>query len=116
MRRDLARDAASVQQDREAAYLWADRLTASARQGEESQRVVLRPMDHQETYAHSGAFLAPLAELLQGEEDALPAFQIAAGQGGRTLTEFVRAENTQEAFRSGAAARAFAVCAQIMFR
>ncbi len=102
----LASDAASVQQHREAAYLWADRLIVSARLGEESQRTVLRLMD-QETYAHSGAFLAPLAELLQGEEDALPAFQIVVGQGGRPLTEFVRAENTQEALRSGAAARAF---------
>ncbi len=102
----LASDAASVQQHREAAYLWADRLIVSARLGEESQRAVLKFMD-QETYARSGAFLAPLAELLQGEEEALPAFQIAVGQGGRPLTEFVRAENTQEALRADAAARAF---------
>ncbi len=107
----LASDAASVQQHREAAYLWADRLIVSARKGEDvntgiPEAAVLQLME-QETYAHSGAFLAPLAELLQGEEEALPAFQIAVEQGGRTLSEFVRPENTQEAYRSGAAAREF---------
>ena len=102
----LACDAANAQQHREVAYLWADRLIASARHGEESLADMLKRMNV-ESYAHSGAFLAALSELLQGEEDVLPAFQIAVEQGGRTLTEFVRAENTQEAYRSGAAARAF---------
>jgi cyclic beta-1,2-glucan synthetase len=102
----LACNAANAQQHREAAYLWADRLIVSARHGEESLRDMLQRMNA-ESYAHSGAFLAALSELLQGEEDVLPSFQIAVEQGGRTLTEFVRAENTQEAYRSGAAARAF---------
>ena len=102
----LACDAANAQQHREAAYLWADRLNVSARLGEESLAAMLKRM-YAESYAHSGAFLAALSELLQGEEDVLPAFQSAVEQSGKTLTEFVRAENTQEAYRSGAAARAF---------
>jgi len=102
----LACDAANAQQHREAAYLWADRLIASARHGTEFLEAMLRRMSTQ-SYAQSGAFLSALSELLQGEEDVLPAFQIAVEQGGRTLFEFVRAENTQEAYRSGAAARAF---------
>ena len=59
------------------------------------------------TKAQRGVSPRRSSELLQGEEDALPAFQIAVEQGGKTLNELVRAENTQEAYRSGAAARAF---------
>jgi cyclic beta-1,2-glucan synthetase len=102
----LASDAANSQQHREAAYLWADRLIASVRQGEDQQKRILARME-QETYAQSGTFLAPLAELLQGEEDALRAFQTFAEKGGRPLNEFARTENTLEAYRAGAAARAF---------
>jgi len=102
----LASDAASAQQHREAAYLWADRLMVSARHGEEAQPAMLRTMEA-EAYASSGTFLAALAELLQGEEDTLPAFQTAVEQGGRPVTEIVRAENMREVFRSDAAARAF---------
>ena len=102
----LATDAASAQQHREAGYLWADRLIVSARLGEKSLGEMLSLMDR-EPYAHSAAFLAPLAELLQSEEDVLPAFQVVVEQGGQSLHEFVRAGNTQEAYRAGAAARAF---------
>jgi cyclic beta-1,2-glucan synthetase len=102
----LASDAANAQQHREAAYLWSDRLVAGTQQGEESQAAMFVMMN-QQSYAHSGAFLAALSELLQGEEDVLPALQILVEQKGRTLTEIVRAENTQEAYRSGSAARAF---------
>ncbi len=102
----LAADAANAQQHREAAYLWADRLIVGARHGEESQTAMLQAMQR-EAYASSGTFLAALSELLQGEEEALPAFQSAIDPAGRTLTEIVRAENTREAARSGAAARAF---------
>ena len=102
----LASDAAGAQQRREAAYLWADRLIASARIGADSLREMLLLMD-KEPYANSGAFMAALAELLQGEEDALPALQAAADRWGQPLSEFVRAENTQEASRSLAASRAF---------
>ncbi len=102
----LASDAASAQQHREAAYLWADRLTVSARRGDGAEESMLRTMESQ-PYASSGTFLAAVAELLQGEEEALPAFQVAIEQGGRVLTEIARAENTREASRSAAAARAF---------
>ena len=59
-----------------------------------------------ETHAQDGTFLAALSELLQGEDDLLPAFQTAVESAGRLLTEIVRAENTREAARSGNAARA----------
>ena len=73
----LASDAASAQQHREAAYLWANRLMASAgNRAKRSRAAMLKVMD-QEPYAHSGAFLAALAELLQGEEEAFPALQSA---------------------------------------
>ena len=103
----LASEAASAQQHREAAYLWANRLMSSARYGEEIRTGLLALMD-QQPYAHNGAFVAALAELLQGEEDAFPALQSAAADHlGQPLGEFVRAENAQEASRSLAAARAF---------
>jgi cyclic beta-1,2-glucan synthetase len=103
----LALDAASAQQHREAAYLWANRLMSSARHGEEVRAGLLKLMD-QESYAHNGAFVAALAELLQGEEDAFPALQSAAADHlGQPLAEFVRAENAQEASRSLAGGRAF---------
>jgi len=101
----LASDAAGAQQRREAAYLWADRLIASAGQGEETRSQILQLMG-QEPYARSGAFLAGLAELLQGEEEILAALQ-RTELGGLPLSEIVRAENAQEASRSLAAARAF---------
>src|SRR5262249_44875881 len=102
----LATEAASAQQHREAAYLWADRLMAGARQGEEARANLLSLMDRQ-PFAHNGVFLAALAELLQGEEDALPVLQNVAEHWGRPLGEFVRAENAREASRSLAAGRAF---------
>ncbi|HVV47343.1 MAG TPA: hypothetical protein VHC72_19165, partial [Bryobacteraceae bacterium] len=102
----LATDAASAQQHREAAYFWADRLIASARQGEEAQQSMLGRMDGQ-PYAFNGTFLAALAELLQGEEEALPAFQLAVEKAGRPLTEIAREEARREALSASAAARAF---------
>lgn len=102
----LASEAASAQQHREAAYLWADRLVAGARHGEEAHAAMLKLMD-QESYSHSGAFLAALAELLQGEEGVIPALWQTAEHWGRSLTETVRIENAREASRSLAAASTF---------
>ena len=102
----LAADAASAQQHREAAYLWADRLIASARQGGEAQQLMLARMDGQ-PYKFIATFLAALAELLQGEEDALPAFQVEVEKAGRPLTEIAREEARREALSASAAARAF---------
>ena len=102
----LAVDAASAQQHREAAYLWADRLIASARQGEEAQQSMLSRMDAQ-PYAFNGTFRAALAELLQGEDEALPAFQLGVEKAGRPLTEIAREEARREALSASAASRAF---------
>jgi cyclic beta-1,2-glucan synthetase len=102
----LASDAASAQQHREAAYLWANRLIASGQHGDEAHAAMLKVLD-QEEYSHRGAFLAALVEVLQGEEEAFPALQNVADHWGQPLTESVRAENAQEASRSLAAAHAF---------
>jgi cyclic beta-1,2-glucan synthetase len=102
----LAMDAASAQQHREAAYLWADRLIASARHGEEAQQSMLGRMDGQ-PYAINATFLAALSELLQGEDDALPAFQLEVEKAGRPLAEIAREEARREALSASAAARAF---------
>ena len=102
----LASDAANAQQHREAAYLWADRLMAGARRG---QRISGRqcwpdePGDVRPQRRLPVGFVGTPA----GRRRRFPAFQIALEQDGRSLTECVRAENTQEAYRSGAAARAF---------
>ncbi len=102
----LAVDAASAQQHREAAYLWADRLIASARLDQEAQQAMLARIDGQ-PYALSSTFLAAIAELLQGEEEAFSAFQLEVEKAGRPLTEIAREENRREAGSSDAAARAF---------
>jgi len=102
----LAADAANAQQHREAAYLWADRLVASGRQNKEAQQAMLAVMDAQ-PYAFNGTFLGALAELLQGEEDALPASQMEVEKAGRPLTEIAREEARREALSASAAARAF---------
>ncbi len=102
----LAADSARVQQHREAAYLWADRLITASRKDVDGPRRIL-PLMANEPYATKGAFLAAMTELLQGDEDVFPAFQTQAEHNGQTLTEIVRAENAQEATRSRAASRAF---------
>ena len=102
----LASDASGAQHRREAAFLWADRLVASASQGDEKLQSILERME-KEPYARDETFLAALAEGLHGEEDALPALQRRLDQWSRPLTDFVRAENAREASRSLSASRAF---------
>jgi cyclic beta-1,2-glucan synthetase len=103
----LATNVACAQRCREAAQLWADRLTAAARRGTDEFGQMLAKMES-EDYVRTQHFLMVLAEQLQGEENAFAGIQHwIEEQLQQPLTEVVRAEHTREATESVTTAQAF---------
>ncbi len=96
-----------AQQLRETAYLWANRLAASARrEGDEFQQMLGR-MEEQ-PIALERYFLTSLLEQLQDEEVALAAIQHwIEARLKLPVTELVRSEHTQEAAERVLTANAF---------
>ena len=103
----LATSVACAQRCREAAQLWADRLTAAARRGNDEFNRMLGRMES-EDYVRAHHFLMVLAEQLQGEENSFASVQHWIEERLRQpLTEVVRAEHAREAAESVATAQAF---------
>jgi cyclic beta-1,2-glucan synthetase len=95
------------QQLRESAYLWANRLAASARAGAEVFANMLRNLET-EPIARQPHFVTALAEQLQDEELALgPAQQWIEERFGKPLMEVVRAQHTREASETVSTSNAF---------
>jgi cyclic beta-1,2-glucan synthetase len=103
----LATSVAGSQRCREAAQLWADRLRAAARRGDDEFQRMLTRMES-EDYVRAQHFLTVLAEQLQGEENTFASVQHWIEERlQQPLTEVVRAEHTREAAESVATAQAF---------
>jgi len=103
----LAASVACAQRCREAAQLWADRLTAAARRGNGEFSRMLGSMES-EDYVRAHHFLMVLAEQLQGEENSFASVQHWIEERLKhPLTEVVRAEHAREAAESVATAQAF---------
>jgi len=103
----LATSVACAQRCREAAQLWADRLTAAARRGNDEFNRMLGRMESQD-YVRAHHFLMVLAEQLQGEENSFASVQHWIEERlKQPLTEVVRAEHAREAAESVATAQAF---------
>ncbi len=95
------------QQLRESAYLWANRLASSAREGNDVFEVMLGHLEA-EPIARQGHFVTALAEQLQDEELALgPAQHWIEGRFGRSLIDVVRAQHTREAAETVLTSNAF---------
>ena len=95
------------QQLRESAYLWANRLAASARAGADAFANMLRHLET-EPIARQPHFVTALAEQLQDEEMALgPAQQWIEERFGKPLMEVVRAQHTREASETVSTSNAF---------
>ena len=103
----LATSVACSQRCREAAQLWADRLTAAARRGPDDFNRMLARMESDE-YVRAPHFLTVLAEQLQGEENTFASVQHWIEERlKQPLTEVVRGEHAREAAESVATAQAF---------
>jgi cyclic beta-1,2-glucan glucanotransferase len=103
----LATSVACAQRCREAAQLWADRLTAAARRGNDEFNRMLARLES-EGYVRAPHFLMVLAEQLQGEANTFASVQHwIEEQLQQPLTEVVRAEHAREAAESVATAQAF---------
>ena len=103
----LATSVAGSQRCREAAQLWADRLTAASRRGNDEFNRMLARMES-EGYVRAHHFLMVLAEQLQGEENSFASVQHWIEERlQQPLTEVVRAEHAREAAESVATAQAF---------
>jgi cyclic beta-1,2-glucan synthetase len=104
---DIARRVNRSQQMREAAYLWSNRLAASARLGPEPFGRMLARMES-EPYALDPHFLVSLAEQLQDEELALaPAQRWMESRLEYPLSSIVQSEHTREAAERISTANAF---------
>jgi cyclic beta-1,2-glucan glucanotransferase len=103
----LATSVACAQRCREAAQLWASRLTAAARRGNDEFNRMLARIES-EAYVRAPHFLTVLAEQLQGEENTFASVQHWIEERlKQPVTEVVRAEHTREAAESVATAQAF---------
>ncbi len=104
---DLAERVSREQQLREEAYLWANRLAAAARVGQESLSAILALLASQPIAAES-YFATCLTEQLQDEESALvPVQQWIESRRGTPLAELVRPEHQREAAECLSIANAF---------
>jgi cyclic beta-1,2-glucan synthetase len=104
---DLACSTSRGQQQRELAFLWADRLTASAHRGRDQLEIMLARMET-EAYALTPHFVASLAEQLQSDEEALARAQFwVETRLQQSLLAVVRAEHAREAEESVSTAQAF---------
>jgi cyclic beta-1,2-glucan synthetase len=103
----LALHVSQEQQIRESAYLWANRLAASARVGQDSLTRTLALLEAQPV-ALKTYFATCLAEQLQDEEPALiPARQWIESQLGISMSDMVRPEHNREAAECLSIANAF---------
>ncbi len=103
----LAAGVSHARYSREAAYLWADRLSASLRRDDTAVADLLRRMET-ESYSFSPSFVTALAELLHGQEEALAEVQKWIEiHLGNTLSTVVRAEHAREASVAVETAQAF---------
>ncbi|MES1261733.1 MAG: glycosyltransferase family 2 protein, partial [Acidobacteriota bacterium] len=103
----LAERVGKEQELRETAYLWANRLAAAARHGDDCLAEMLARLQMQ-PMALQPYFVTCLAEQLQDEETALvPARQWIESRLGTPLAELVRPEHTREAAESLSIANAF---------
>ena len=95
------------QQLRESAYLWANRLASSAREGSGVFEKMLQYLEA-EPVAHQTDFVTALAEQLQDEELALgPAQRWIEERFGKSLMEVVVAQHTREAAETVSTSNAF---------
>ncbi len=103
----LASAVSHAQQLREAAYLWANRLSTSVRIAPQEFNRLLRLME-KEPFALEPYFITSLAEQLQDEETALAPLRSWIQQRFTTsITEMVRSEHTHEAAQLVSVANAF---------
>ncbi|MEO5926407.1 MAG: glucoamylase family protein [Bryobacteraceae bacterium] len=115
----LACRSSRIQQLREVAFLWADRLATSATKGTGllQQMVVHLKV---EPFAKERSFIVALAEQLQDQEAALEVVHsFTEQQLGASLTDLVRSEHEREAADSLLASNAFSslkVISQIDFK
>ena len=101
---DLAYRLSRAQQLREAAFLWADRMAHSSRNGREALHQVVQRLQS-EAFARDPTFLTALAEQLQDQESALHSL---TGENLATpFPDLVRAEHEREAADALLAANAF---------
>ena len=101
---ELAYRLSRVQQLREVAFLWADRIVHSAKEGADALHQVAQRL-RTEAFAQDPTFLTALAEQLQDQETALHSL---AGEGlTAPLSDLVRAEHEREAADALQAANAF---------
>ena len=106
----LARATSRVQQYRELAFLWADRLTAGSRRNSEVLEATIGRMET-EPYSVAPRFVASLAEQLQGDEAALARMQSwTEARLQQSLLAIVRTEHAREAQESVATALARQQC------
>ncbi len=104
---DLASAVNHAQQLREAAYLWANRLSMSVRSAPQEFERLLGLME-QEPVALQPYFITSLAEQLQDEETALAPMRAWIQEHFTTpITELVRIEHTHEAAQLVSVANAF---------
>ncbi len=104
---DLAEAVSHAQQLREAAYLWANRLSTSVRIAPQEFDRVLHLMET-EPIALQPYFITSLAEQLQDEETALAPLRAWIQEHLTTpITELVRTEHTHEAAQLVSVANAF---------
>ena len=95
------------QQLRESAYLWANRLASSAREGNDVFDVMLDRLEA-EPIARQDYFVTALAEQLQDEELALgPAQHWIEERFNKSLIDVVRAQHTREAAETVLTSNAF---------
>ena len=103
----LACAVSRAQQLREAAYLWANRLSTSVRASEEEFERMLRLLET-EPLALQPYFITSLAEQLQDEDRALaPTRAWVQDHVAMPITDLVRGEHTHEAAQLVSVANAF---------
>ena len=101
---ELAHRLSRVQQLREDAFLWADRIVHGSHEGANALHQVAQRL-RTEAFAQDPTFLTALAEQLQDQEAAL---HYLAGEGlTAPLSDLVRAEHEREAADALQAANAF---------
>jgi len=101
---ELAYRLSRVQQLREAAFLWADRIVHSSNEGAAALHQIAQRL-RTEAFAQDPTFLTALAEQLQDQETALHSL---SGEGLTVpVSDLVRAEHEREAADALRAANAF---------
>lgn len=104
---ELAQRVNQAQQLRELAYLWANRLSASARLDSSTFQCMLALVEA-EPCAQESYFVTSLAEQLQDEEAALAPMQSwIEDRFKTTVSELVRCEHAREAAQRQSTANAF---------